>query len=144
MTSCPFDQRSAAKTWISRVIFENATMLPSSKRFAAYSALVRAQKSCRTCIGLINPTECDGGIHDSDHIGPWSLWQGSLNADLLIVGQDWGDTRYFLDNQGREKRGNPTNETLRRLLQSIGIEIPAPGATDAGGGPCFSRTPCSA
>ena len=79
----------------------------------------------------------NGGIHDSDQIGPWSLWQGNLNADLVIVGQDWGDTRYFIQNAGRESPRNPTNENLRRLLGSIGIEIAGPTAADAGGGTVF-------
>ena len=111
--------------------------MPHTDRAASYAALVRARKSCRACTRLINPADCDGGVYDSDHIGPWSQWQGNLNADLLIVGQDWGDTRYFTDNQGREKAQNTTNEVLQSLLWSIGIEIPAPGAGDVGGGPCF-------
>ena len=74
-------------------------MLPTD-RFSAYAALVRARKSCRACTGLINPAACDGGTKDSDQIGPWSLWQGNLNADLVIVGQDSGDTRYFIRRGG--------------------------------------------
>jgi DNA polymerase len=108
-----------------------------SDRATAYAALVRARRSCRACAGPTNPAVCDGGVHDSDHIGPWSLWQGNLNAEIVIVGQDWGDTRHFTANAGRDTPRNPTNETLRRLLLSIGIEIPAPDATDAGGGAVF-------
>jgi DNA polymerase len=86
---------------------------------------------------LTNPADCQGGIYDSDHIGPWSLWQGNLNAAVVVVGQDWGDTRYFIDNAGHDKPGNPTNETLRKLLRSIGIDIAVPTAADAGGGTIF-------
>jgi uracil-DNA glycosylase len=106
-------------------------------RAAAYTALVHARQSCHACPALVNPAVCGGGIHDSDQIGPWSLWQGNLNAELVIVGQDWGDARYFTENFGREAPHNPTNETLRRLLGSIGIEIAGPTATDTGGGPLF-------
>jgi uracil-DNA glycosylase len=63
--------------------------------------------------------------------------QGNLNADLVIVGQDWGDTRYFTGNSGREAERDPTNETLRRLLASIGMNVVAPIAADAGGGLVF-------
>jgi hypothetical protein len=98
---------------------------------AAYAALVSDRKDCRACSGLVNPACCDGGTLDSDQIEPWSLWQGNLNADLVIVGQDWGDTRYFSDNGGREAPRNPTNEMLRRLLGSIGIDIAGPTAADA-------------
>ena len=102
-------------------------------RPAAHAALVRARRSCRACPGLINPADCDGGVHDSEHIGPWTLWQGNLRTDLLVVGQDWGDTRYFIANGGHDARRNPTNENLRGLLRSIGIEIPLPTPVDAGG-----------
>lgn len=112
-------------------------MPPDPTRVAAYTALVQARKACRACTALVNPAACDGGVYDSDQIGPWSLWQGNLNADLVIVGQDWGDTRYFLTNRGREAARNPTNETLAKLLRSIGIEVVAPGAGTSGGGPCF-------
>jgi uracil-DNA glycosylase family 4 len=96
-----------------------------------YSELVTSRKACRRCSGLTNPSVCEGGRLDSDHIGPWSRWQGNLDAQLMIVGQDWGDTRYLLQNSGLEKPGNPTNRTLASLLGSIGIEIGPPG--DAAG-----------
>src|SRR4051794_21164295 len=98
-----------------------------------YRELVAARKACRACSGLTNPAACGGGTHDSDHIGPWSLWQGNLDAELMIIGQDWGDENYFLDNAGRESRRNPTNECLRRLLGGIGIEISSPSDEPCGG-----------
>jgi hypothetical protein len=61
-----------------------ATITPD--RAGAYAALVRTRKDCRARSVLVNPAACDGGIHDSEQIGPWSLWQGNLNADLVIVG----------------------------------------------------------
>jgi hypothetical protein len=57
----------------------------TAERSALYAALVASRKSCRACSGLINPAACAGGIHDSEHIGPWSLWQGNLHADLVIA-----------------------------------------------------------
>lgn len=99
--------------------------------------MVRRRQACHACPGLINPSDCERGIHDSDQIGPWSLWQGNLSADLLVVGQDWGDTRYFIKNKGRESPRNPTNETLMELLRSIGIAIGGPTPRDAGGGILF-------
>jgi uracil-DNA glycosylase len=104
---------------------------------AAYTAMVRARKSCRACAALVNPADCEGGVYDSEQIGPWSLWQPDLNADLLIVGQDWGDTRYFVKNRGRDVPNNPTNENLRVLLRSIGIEIAGPESGGACGGGVF-------
>jgi hypothetical protein len=42
----------------------------------------------------------------------------------MVVGQDWGTTTYFLKWEGIDQRkGNPTNDNLRLLLKSIGIDI---------------------
>jgi DNA polymerase len=112
-------------------------VLPPTALFENYGALVRARQACHACQGLINPADCDGGIHDSEQIGPWTLWQGNLRADLLVVGQDWGDTRYFTKNVGRDSSRNPTNATLVKLVRSIGIEIAAPTPRDSGGGTVF-------
>jgi hypothetical protein len=44
----------------------------------------------------------------------------------MIVGQDWGDVRYFTKNLGLEAPRNPTNETLRELISLLGIEVGPP------------------
>ena len=95
-----------------------------------YRELVIERKACRRCQDLKNPSDVEGGCYDSDHIGPWSRWQGNLDAPVMVVGQDWGDTRYFLKYQGVEGPGNPTNKTLAMLLGTIGIAIGEPGQTD--------------
>jgi len=41
----------------------------------------------------------------------------------MIVGQDWGDTNYFLKWKGFDDPKNPTNLNLMKLLDSIGITI---------------------
>jgi hypothetical protein len=55
----------------------------------------------------------------------------------MIVGQDWGDVRYFVNNQGRESASNPTNRNLVRLLESIGISIPTASNPSGYGGEVF-------
>ncbi len=93
----------------------------------AYKRLVEKRKSCRLCNGLSNPAEVAYGKYDSNEIGPWSLWQANLNAELLVVGQDWGDKSYFQKWGGKDQRsGNPTNENLQKLLEHIGIKIGKP------------------
>src|ERR1019366_4819837 len=91
-----------------------------------YLTLVHDRKECSRCTGLVNPNRWEGGEFDSNDLGPWTRWQGNLDALLMIVGQDWGDTAYFSDNQGGEKIGNPTNAALVELLLSIGIVIGPP------------------
>jgi DNA polymerase len=37
--------------------------------------------------GLLNPSQIDNGIYDKDTaLGPWSLWQGNLDAQILVIG----------------------------------------------------------
>lgn len=95
---------------------------------AKYETLIAERRACRLCAGtgLTNPSQVESGRYDRHLIGPWSGWQGSLDAQLMVVGQDWGDVRYFTANEGREKPGNPTNGMLSKLLGSIGIEVGSP------------------
>ena len=93
-------------------------------RVAAYRALVKARKECGACSpDLKNPAGIEAGAFDSDHIGPWSRWQGNLNATLLVIGQDWADKKTFLGCKGLDDARNPTNKILIRLLASVGIKI---------------------
>ncbi len=96
-------------------------------RQQAYNALVTKRKQCGLCSesGLANPS-CFVGL-DSDHIGPWSRWQGNLNAEIMVVGQDWGDKAYFEKWKGGDHpSGNPTNSNLQKLLLQFGIAIKTP------------------
>jgi DNA polymerase len=91
-----------------------------------YSALVAKRKNCQLCEGLCNPSRVDGGVYDSDEIGPWSRWEGNLDASVVVVGQDWGDVGYFRTHQGLEGPKNPTNTNLVKLLREIGLKIAEP------------------
>ena len=90
---------------------------------AEYATLVAARKVCHLCLGLTNPVDVDGGCLDSDQIGAWSLWQGNLYASLMVVGQDWGGTKYFVKNRGRDAPRNFTNLALIELLGIAGFSI---------------------
>jgi uracil-DNA glycosylase family 4 len=110
----------------------------SADKLAAYQALVEERKACRICgEELTNPSACEGGAYDSGHIGPWTLWQGKLDSELMVVGQDWGDQEYFVKYRGRDLADNPTNQTLHELLTSIGLDIEKPTPQDSGGGKIF-------
>jgi len=104
---------------------------------STYDALIASRKACKVCHLLENPAQILGGQYDSSQIGPWTLWQGNLDAEIMIVGQDWGDVRYFTTNAGHEAVRNPTNEMLAKLLASIGIRIDPPSPQDDGGGSLF-------
>jgi DNA polymerase len=92
---------------------------------AHYAALVSRRKAYDPKpFGLENPAWIAEGAYDSDHIGPWTRWAHDLDASVMVVGQDWGDARYFIENKGLDKAGNPTNEALASLLASIGRPVP--------------------
>jgi uracil-DNA glycosylase len=92
-----------------------------------YDNLVMERKACHKCENLKNPSSLNYGKYDSEHIGPWSSWQGNLDSDIVVVGQDWGDINYFLKWQGRDQaQNNPTNENLQILLSGLGLEIGKP------------------
>lgn len=98
-----------------------------------YFDLVQERRSCFACGDeLKNPACVEDEKHDSNHIGPWSIWQGNLQANLVVVGQDWGTIKYFQDHEGEDQKyGNRTNENLRKLLTSIGINIEPPRTSQA-------------
>lgn len=108
----------------------------SSPRQTTYASLVSARKECARCDGLTNPSRCADGLYDSEEIGPWTRWQGNLDADLMVVGQDWGDVGYFESHRGLDEAKNPTNRRLRELLARAGIEVAEVG-TGAGRGTVF-------
>lgn len=90
-----------------------------------YRELVHKRKSCRQCVGLRNPSEF--GQLDSDEMGPWSVWQGSLDAQVIVIGQDWGDQDTFQRQEGKCSDSGATNKNLKALLESIGLPINGPG-----------------
>ena len=93
-------------------------------KYAQYRQLALARRSCNVCtpLGLTNPASVCGGKFDSTQIGPWTRWNGALNAELLIVGQEWGDVDSFIRQEGLDN-ASATNQMLRELLGSIGVEV---------------------
>lgn len=101
---------------------------------ARYAELVETRREYDpTPLGLKNPSSIESSLYDAPHVGPWTRWAHDLNADLMIVGQDWGDEDYFITNRGLNKPNNTTNIALKELLASVGRIIPeplAPGDAD--------------
>jgi DNA polymerase len=90
---------------------------------SSYREIVLARKNCRICSGLKNPCDVAGGQFDCDEIGAWTRWQGNLNADVMVVGQDWGDVEHFVQFRGIDPMNGRSNRTLMHLLSSIGLPI---------------------
>lgn len=95
-------------------------------RHAAYAELVALRKAHAFPSRLLNPSEIEGGRYDSDHLGPWSRWQGDLNAEVVIVGQDWGDQPYFLRNKGVDDDNELTCKNLGAMALVAGWDLGNP------------------
>lgn len=97
-----------------------------AKSSPAYRDLVEMRKKCRLCEPkLVNP-QIVNRDSDCEEIGAWSQWYGSLNAKIVLVGQDWGTVNYYIESEGKD---NPKNEgmvNLTELFDSIGIQIDKP------------------
>jgi hypothetical protein len=79
----------------------------TSKR-ERYAKLVDDRRNCRKCVAVVNPSACAGGKYDNAaHIGPWSDWQGDLDADTMIIGQEWGGTDNYERQSGEIETGTP-------------------------------------
>lgn len=92
----------------------------------AYEKLVAARKACHVCEarGLTNPASFPD--LDSDRIGPYSRWQGNLDAELMVVAQDFADANTFKRLGGWPGPRVRTNLALVDLLRAAGIDVTAP------------------
>jgi DNA polymerase len=114
-----------------------ATAPAAGSKSTSYSALVQRRRGCTVCSGVTNPSVCADGRYDADEIGPWSRWQGNLDADLMLVGQDWGDTGSFERQNGLDSVTSATNRVLRELLASVGIDVGLPPGAEGDRGRIF-------
>jgi DNA polymerase len=96
-----------------------------------YKELVKARKRCRECspMGFTNQSQIKKGKYDKETIiGAWSLWQGSLDAKILLVGQDWGNKYSYEKDCGKSgvAENDVTDNNLIELFRSIGIHVAHP------------------
>ena len=88
----------------------------------SYRELVKQRKQCMLCneFSMTNTSTLD---YETSNLGKWTDWQDSINAKIVIVGQDWGTVKYWNDNKGIDANNNKTNETLKQLLMILGYDI---------------------
>jgi hypothetical protein len=110
-----------------------------STKLDDYNELVLARKACDICVGLANPARCAGGWFDSSEIGPWTRWQGNLDAQVMVIAQDWGDVAGFQKQSGVDSDNSETNRVLRELLAIIGFDIAFPSCSTGRGQLFFSN-----
>lgn len=100
--------------------------MPLATKVEEYTTLVEARKACRLCPALVNPAVASGGQFDSDEIGPYTQWQGNLDAPLVVVAQDFADVTSFTERRGSPGEKVQTNLDLVRLLKEAGITVSPP------------------
>jgi uracil-DNA glycosylase len=103
---------------------------------AQTQGLIKARQGCRLCMdshpGLIrNGSEFD---FDPPVMSHWSQWLGDLQPKILIVGQDFGDIRYFQRFRGLDDPHSQTNSNLYGLLMEAGFHPKPPPVEDTSSG----------
>lgn len=90
-----------------------------------YANLVERFKRYRfSTSDLLNPHEIEG--FSFEVINPWELWQGNLDAEIMLVGQDFSDSASLsknLQNNWEYEKSNPTNLTLMDFFGLLGYPI---------------------
>ena len=98
--------------------------------------LTKARRNCRECSSLCSKTDvvlfnsAEDSRLDFDTIGPWTRWNGNLNAKVMIVGQDWGTKEYLKEfKKWQEKHNNlpyedynKTNNNLASCIKQLNKE----------------------
>jgi uracil-DNA glycosylase len=110
----------------------------------AYKSLVEQRKACSLCSSFGYKNQRELGF-DTDEIGNFSTWANDLDADILIVAQDFSNQEIYLRDKGQiepkpitedSKPGafsTATNYYLRELTKLIGCDIGLP-TTNTGKG----------
>src|SRR4051794_19778776 len=91
-----------------------------------YRELVERRKACAACPGLANASRIDGGSMDCDRIGPYSQWQGNLDAELMVVAQDFADVEGFQKHRGWPGARVRTNVALAGFVARTGVAVSLP------------------
>lgn len=97
-----------------------------------YQDLITKRKAHKFQEGLRNPSESQ---YDGNYVDPWEQWQNDLDADIMVVGQEFSDFSTFQNIQGTVERFNdrfeyPSNKNLRAYLALIGYDPGHPMAKD--------------
>jgi uracil-DNA glycosylase len=86
------------------------------------------------------PHHCLADFHNAyyecDHVSPWSISACNVNAELMIIGQDWASSD-ILEREPDEVRrsigqdwSSSTNTNLRRFLEHMTLEFSDTYATN--------------
>jgi DNA polymerase len=114
-----------------------------TERDRQYKKLVNDRQGCDFCkreypdlwnqhdmINPFNVKDKEGNYPDRQYgeINAWTIWQGNKDADILVIGQDWGPVNLFKASCGRDPpngkfRTNPNIAKLFSHAISSSIDI---------------------
>jgi len=118
------DYENSELVGVLNLLLINTTKYPIELKQIFYKHLVNKRKKYDfEKIELINPAKVSNGNYDGNHLNAWANWHGDLDAEILLIGQDFSDVSYFEKNKGNDNPNNPTNEYLQKLFKQIDIEI---------------------
>lgn len=95
----------------------------------AYSKLVQKRKEYKFLdSSLTNPSAT---LFDTTEIEPWAQWQNNLDAQILLIGQEFSDLDTYVNTQGKVERFSdkfeyPSNKNLHEFFQILGHDIGHP------------------
>lgn len=86
-----------------------------------YHDLVKKRKDFEFDNGLNNPSKTS---FDTNEIEPWAQWQNDLDAEILVIGQEFSDLATYIKCKGKVERFDhkyeyPSNKNLQALLTII-------------------------
>ncbi len=94
--------------------------------YQQYLQLVTKRKACSACSDLNKKPKMHNGQEilgdkDSQEIGPWlEVWKvNSLDADILVLGQDWGSIKEYKEYGLNKEPYGITDDNLEKLLKEI-------------------------
>ena len=103
--------------------------MDTNDKIEAYEKLVAKRKLFRfSDEGLTNPSSTP---FDVNEIEPWAQWQNNLDADILLVGQEYCDLDTYVATQGKVERypeeyKYPSNKNLYDFFKILGFDIGHP------------------
>ena len=105
-----------------RLLLKDTALYPLEVKTIFYKHLVDKRKRYQyKDSDILNPASMN--ISYDEHLNAWAYWQGNLNAEILLIGQDFGDYDYYLKNNGKDEPANATNINLASLFRELRIEL---------------------
>lgn len=96
-----------------------------------FKRLAEDVDKCHVCENMMVYPHCDlneilinsehGLDTDLPYVNLWNLWHGDLNADIMVIGQDFGvleDVELLKEIWRKCTYTNPTDKNLRKLFKS--------------------------